>query len=254
MTFVIDVIGRAVAIEFDTKDAEQVAREVLEDLVVDAAVGVETIRATGTEATTLLASLVGSVNLAVVHFGAGHLMPHAAAVAHPDGSVTLLCGVSGSGKSTLTTALLRQGCSYLTDETSIIEPDALEVLPFRKPLSLKSGSHDLYPDLRPSWASEDGLWFVPAGAINDAPLPDVPLEVRMLVFPRYDADVEGIDLQISTPGDAAYLVGSQSSRLREIWGGPLGALSRLARRAPAYHLHYSDADLAADEVLHLWPR
>ena len=56
-----------------------------------------------------------------------------------------------------------------------------------------------------------------------------------------------------SPGEAAYLVGTQSSRLRDVAGGPLPALARLARRVTAYRLRYSDSAVASEKVLGLWP-
>ncbi len=201
----------------------------------------------------MLHALVGTINLAAVRLGAGTLMPHAAAMARSDGSVALLCGASGSGKSTLAGELLRRGCAYLTDETSVLDPDTLEVQPFPKPLSFKVGSHAVFADVQPAWATDDDVWLVPSADIRDVAVPTSPLEPRLLVFPTYDREAPAAVVEEVSPGEAAYLVGTQSSRLRDVAGGPLPALARLARRVTAYRLRYSDSAVASEKVLGLWP-
>ena len=160
---------------------------------------------------------------------------------------------SGSGKSTLAGELLRRGCAYLTDETSVLDPDTLEVQPFPKPLSFKVGSHPVFADVKPAWAGEEDVWLVPSADIRDVPLPAAPLDPRLLVFPTYDGEAPAAMVEGVSPGEAAYLVGTQSSRLRDVEGGPLPALARLARRVTAYRLRYSDSAAASEEVLRRWP-
>ncbi len=253
MTLVLEVLGRGLAIDFDTDEARDHARLAFADLVADVDDVSQSIRATGPDAATLLRALVGTVNLAAVRFGAGSLMPRAAALASADGTVALLCGASGSGKSTLAGELLRRGCAYLTDETSVLDPDTLEVQPFPKPLSFDVGSHAVFADVRPDWAADADVWLVPSADIRDVPVSSSSLDPRLLVFPTYDAEVAGAVVEEVTPGEAAYLVGTQSSRLRDVVGGPLPALARLARRVAAYRLRYSDSAEASEEVLRLWP-
>jgi Coenzyme PQQ synthesis protein D (PqqD) len=67
---------------------------------------------------------------------------HAAALVSGDG-VLLLAGRSGSGKSTLSAALLSAGWQYLSDDTVLITPNALDVVPMPYSLALKRGSWPL---------------------------------------------------------------------------------------------------------------
>ena len=253
MSLALDVLDHRLTVEMESAQVERHARTLLVDLVSPAGCDDERVGATGTDPALVLPSLVGTLNLAAIRFGAGRLMPHAGAVARPDGSVALLCGGSGAGKSTLTAALMQRGCAYLTDETAVLDPESLTVLPFRKPLSLKSGAQALYPEVRPVWAGPDDVWLVPSTAFADVPVPAGPLEARVLVFPQYDGDARSVTVREVPPAEAAYLVGAQSSRLRDVTGGPLPALARLARRVPAFQVIYPDAGRAAEEVLQLWP-
>ena len=255
MTVSVDLLGHAVELDCDDAEVEQVVRDLLADLLASSTVpvgDVERIPVHGPLSATLLADLVEHLDDAAVRFGTGRLLPHAAAVARADGSVALLCGEAGAGTSTLAAALLRRGCAYLTDRTAVLDPETLEVLPVRRPISLTGGARSRHVTARPSWAGPEDAWLVPAGALAQVALPTGPLEPRLLVFPRYDAHAAGTHVAKVAAGEAAYLVGSRSSRLGDVTGGALPVLARLARRVPAYQLHYDDAERAAEEVLRLW--
>ena len=86
--------------------------------------GGETLREAATPY-EVLDALVGHLNLAAIEASRGRLLPHAAAVAAPDGRVVLLPGPSGSGKTTLTAELVGSGLAYLTDETLAVDPVTL---------------------------------------------------------------------------------------------------------------------------------
>lgn len=78
-------------------------------------------------------------------------------------------------------------------------------------------------------------------------------EVRLVVVLQPDPDTRRADARRLSGGEAAYAVGSRSTALADTRGGALPALARLARRAPAWELRYADAELAAREVVRLWP-
>lgn len=199
-----------------------------------------------------LLALVGNVNIAAINAASGHLLLHAGGLARADGGVVALCAPSGGGKSTLTGRLAQRGLAYLTDETLCLAPDSLRIRPFRKPLVLKPGAHALFPQWRPAWAEgHDEAWLVAPDLVGPAPDPGTVLTPDLLVFPRYERGAT-VTVEAVEAGEAAYLVGQQSSRLREVTGGPLPALARLARRARGYRLVHSDAEAAADAVLRLW--
>ena len=100
-------------------------------------------------------------------------MPRAAAVARSDGSVALLCGEPGTDASALAAALLRRGCASLSDGTTVLDPDTLEVLPVPRPISL-----------------------VPAGALSTIEVPAEPLETRLLVFVEHAPHVTGTHVEV----------------------------------------------------------
>ncbi|MDO5633367.1 MAG: PqqD family peptide modification chaperone [Micrococcus sp.] len=81
--------------------------------------------------------LVYQATSAAITASRGHaLMLHAAALALPDTGATLaLTAPSGTGKTTAT-RVLGQHLAYLTDETTIVDPETLDLTPYPKPLSI----------------------------------------------------------------------------------------------------------------------
>ncbi|MGH9064055.1 MAG: hypothetical protein ACRD0L_08830, partial [Acidimicrobiales bacterium] len=77
--------------------------------------------------------------------GAGaYLALHSGAVSWQDRAV-LLPAPSGSGKSTLAAGLTWAGCSYLTDELAMVDPETAHVVPFPRPLWMVPASIELLP-------------------------------------------------------------------------------------------------------------
>jgi hypothetical protein len=255
VTVALDLLGHPVEVDCESAEVERAVRTVLTDLLATAEGGSQPERVTvhGPLSARLRTGLFDSLNQAALRFGTGRLMPRAAAVARSDGSTVLLCGGPGAGTSTLTAALVTLGCAYLTDETALLDPDSLEVQPFRQPIRLRPGSPARRADVQPSWAGPDDVWLVPSGGFASVSIPEEPLEPRLLVLPEYDAGARGVEVAAVPPGEAAYLVGLRSSRLGEVTGGPLPVLGRLARRVPAFRVRHDDHLLAAEEVLRLWP-
>jgi hypothetical protein len=151
----------------------------------------------------------------------GALMPRAAALARPDGSVLLVCGEAGSRTSALVAALVESGHIPVADETTVLDPETLEVQ-------------------------------LPAQTATETAVPSEPLELRLVVVPELERSADGVRTTRMPGSEAAYLIGSRCALLGEVSGGPLPALARLARRVPAYHVRYADHRLVAEEVLRLW--
>ncbi len=198
-----------------------------------------------TGAINRLTKLLSDVTLGAITAAGGSLLLHAGAVARPDGATAVLCGASGSGKSTLTAGLVTAGWAYVTDETVCLDPDTLRITPFRRPLSIKAGSHQVLAYLRPDPAYA-GSWVVPPSALKGPLLPGQPLLPELLVFPTYRPGAR-LEVTALSPGEAAFLAGTDSSRLADT-REPLPSLARLARRAPAYRLVHGDLDVAVAAV------
>lgn len=199
-----------------------------------------------------VAAMATTINIGAIVASAGALLLHAGAVARSDGGSAILCGPSGSGKSTLTATVVGRGLCYLTDETVHLDPLTLRITPYRKPISVKPGSHEVLQHLRASdgspkaaWTSR-ATWHIPPRQLGGAVMPEAPLLPRWLVFPTYRSGAK-LQLERLGNGEAAHLLGGNSSQLKAL-DRPLEALDRLVRRAPAYRLVHGDVQQAADAV------
>ncbi|MEN2980821.1 hypothetical protein P7L78_06510 [Tistrella bauzanensis] len=79
-------------------------------------------------ADALIASTMTGAVLDLICLRRGLVPLHAAAVATPAGAV-LITGASGAGKSTTLAGLAARGHAVLTDDTAVIDPATLEVVP-----------------------------------------------------------------------------------------------------------------------------
>ena len=198
-----------------------------------------------TEPADRLTALLSDVTVEAIKAAGGNLLLHAGAIARLDGASAVLCGASGSGKSTLTAGLVTAGWAYVTDETVCLDPVTLRITPFRRPLSIKAGSHQVLAHLRPD-PTHVGGWVVPPGALKGAPLPEHPLLPELLVFPTYRLGAR-LEVTALSVGEAAFLAGTDSSRLADS-REPLRSLARLARRARSYRVVHGDLDVAVRTV------
>jgi len=200
-------------------------------------------------------TMISKLNLGAIGAAEGNLLFHAGAASGPAGEVVVICGPSGSGKSTLTARLVESGLAYLTDEVTCIDPFDLRLTPFRKPLSFKPGSQPLFAHLETRFDPAtvrftDDVWLIPFTELGGSSLPTGPLQPRLLIFPEYSAGAR-LHVHRLSPGEAAFTLGSNSSRLRDVRGSALPALGRLAAQAPAYRILHSDVNAAAEQVREL---
>jgi hypothetical protein len=202
-----------------------------------------------------LVNLVGHVNVCSLETAKGDVLVHSGCVADDQGRAVLVCGPPGSGKSTLTAELVRRGLAYVTDEVTSIDPIDLRITPFRKPVSLREGSHSVHPWLRPAPGSvADRLsghhWLVAPDQLGGAEPPDRPIFPSLVVLPTH---TPGTTARVSEVplSEATYLVGANSTQLGDVTGGCLPALARVARRVRCVRLAYAEVGDAADLVAQL---
>lgn len=252
--------GKAIATQFQIRvgeaSLEQHARLVLGGLLgsVDATSRVRTFDLSVEGDQNGFSNLLSDLTYAAIADSEGSLLLHAGAVANADGGTAVLCGPSGSGKSTLTTRLVRAGFHYVTDETVCAHPVSLRIEYFRRPVSLKPGSplalRGDWPSIQKRALRSGECWFVPPDDLGGAPAPTSPLWPALFVFPTF---VSGAPCAVErlTEAHTAFLLGQNSSRLRQIAQGPLATLSRAARRAPGFEVRFGSVDDAADAVADL---
>lgn len=184
--------------------------------------------------------VISEINAVAVAARPDHLVLHAGAVAR-GGRAVVLPGSSNRGKSTLTTALVRAGYEYLTDEAAAIDSHGV-VQSFAKSIALDPGSFGLFPDLAPEPAN--AVEKVMAGRewhVDPARLGDVAnaSPVAAIVCPSWRAGsttrcarIAGTEAVHSLLGDAFDFTA----------GGPdvFAILVDLVESVPVYRLRYSE--------------
>lgn len=169
---------------------------------------------------------------------------HAAVVSRGSATV-LLAGPSATGKTTLTLSFLERGWTHLSDDVAPIDRGTGRVLPFPKPVSVRS--KETWERLTPSW---DLDWPESPTACFLLPAWLLPLDLRAgnrpthLVFPRY---VGGQDVRVEplSPAAAASRCGEY---LRKLDPPLLGDLIRLCRSVKRAGFTYGDSDAAAGTI------
>ena len=191
---------------------------------------------------------LGEVNAAAIESVPRQLVMHAGAVATAAGALLLPAGPN-QGKSTLTTALVRDGMAYLTDEAAAVTRDGL-CRPYAKAIALEPGSFEVHPDLAPSTrgglgaALDSRVWHVGPDRVGSV---GETAPVIAIVFPRWRPGSATI-LTPCTPAEAMpALVGEAFNFGR---GGQLvfDILCDLVGRVPAWRLEYGDGDEAVEVI------
>lgn len=191
---------------------------------------------------------LAEINELAVASAPADLVFHAGSVGDA-GGVALLPAASNHGKSTLTTALVRGGLGYLTDEAAMVT-GALTVRPFPKAIALDPGSFPLFADLAPEFAGDLGValggreWHV---APRDVGRVGEEGPVRVVICPHWRAGA-ATRLHRVDPIEALHeLLGLAF----DFTGGGQPVFDRLVRlvtTVPVYRLGYSDLDEAVGVV------
>ncbi len=167
-----------------------------------------------------------------------HLALHAGAVAVGKKGI-LLPGKSGSGKSSLTAWLVGEGFSYLTDELVLLAADG-PILPFTRPLSLKSPAGGLLADLfdleREKLLTGPQGTMIPHRELNNISIKTFPV-LHTIIFPEFVADGEGALTKISHARCCLKLLETYVNA-RNLADHGFSSLAKLIRGVDAYELRY----------------
>jgi hypothetical protein len=160
---------------------------------------------------------------------------HGAALVHNEQAV-VLAGRSRAGKSTLAGWLTYRGWGFLTDEAALVDPDALVVAPFWRPIGVRRPG-PLDAILGDSFPQQDQI-LVPASAIGEL-APAAPLIA--IVFPQLSPSEAAALVPLSP---AAALVELTQHFPGLIAGGRVGfrRLAHLVRKVPGYLLRFYHLD------------
>jgi hypothetical protein len=123
---------------------------------------------------------------------------HAAVLAKDDMAL-LLPGRSGAGKSTLAFALAIRGWTYYSDELAPIDSRTMEVLPFPRGIKLRPGAAAIFPHLATHFSAQDGQRHYCRVRELGLTLGQLPVPVRLLVFPQYSGAIAPALLPLPRP-------------------------------------------------------
>ena len=175
---------------------------------------------------------------------------HAGAVTHK-GRAILLPGPPDSGKTTLTAALTRAGCSYLTDEAALIDPNSGLLHPFARALWMEAPSLDVIPELRSTLHPD--FRAVKRGQYHLSPedlRPDsigIASPIGCVIAPTY-VKGGGIELIPMSRAEALVFLAENSFNFERFKGRGLRALASALSTAKCYRLKTGDLDGALAAV------
>jgi hypothetical protein len=195
-------------------------------------------------ASRIVTRLLYEVDYHLANLCCDGLYLHAASVAL-DGQAVLMPAASGSGKSTLTTWLTRNGCNYMSDESSFVPVNSLECHGFTRPAHLKPGSMNLFPNLDKIQklevrGADENLtgWFISAETLHLIPKTQA-VPIKYIVIPKFNAGAEFRFERIS-PARTAFELAGCLTNARNLDDHGFPEILRLARALPAWRLAYSD--------------
>lgn len=178
----------------------------------------------------------------------GFLAIHAAAASWR-GAGVVLPAPPESGKSTLVAGLTRAGCSYLTDEASLIDPVTGLLHPFPRSLWLDRRSVEaVFGGAPPGapWRTGRQFHIRPSDLRVDAVGPPCP--VRMVVAPSYEAG-SATTLEPIGRAEAVTILARNVFHLDRFGARAIEVLARVVREARCYRIRIGDLDEAVGAIL-----
>jgi hypothetical protein len=185
----------------------------------------------------VMARLFWHINSQTLRQSSDFLLIHAGSVSTPAGEGLLLPSRSGGGKTTLTTALVRAGFQYLSDEGGAVDPISRMLYPYPRALTLKPGHGDVFPELCGTVNGSD--WFEGSKWIHPADIrPNAvggPCPIRYVVAHEYRAKAK-TEVTRLTPAQGAMELLTNSLNLLRYRSRALPLVAEVARRARCYRM------------------
>lgn len=187
------------------------------------------------------------LNWAVAFRPLGYLVMHAAVLAR-EGRALLLPGFPGAGKSTLCASLVfHRGWRLFSDELALFEPEAAQLWPHPRPISLKNESiarvgampgARLGPVYQATRKGDISLAACPPASVAAAGEPATP---AWLVFPRFEAGCAPTAEPISR-AEAFAKIAEQSFNQERMGEAGFRALCALLDRTACYEIRYGSTE------------
>ena len=187
---------------------------------------------------------------------------HAAGLADAADTGVLIVGRSGSGKSTLAIDLLRQGWTYLSDDTVLLrmENDHVKALAFRRDFYVELGDGSASQlNLQLGETIPDALGQLKQRVDMERTFPGQHIREcvpRVLVFPRIVPSANSVLALLRHPEALKSLLEQSGPLLfdRDTMSRHLAVLTRLSRQAACYELRAGrDLHRGSEKLVHLLP-
>jgi len=184
------------------------------------------------------------VDFHLANLASDGLYLHAASLAR-QGQALIMPASSGSGKSTLTYWLTQHGFHYMSDEATFVPENSQKCIGFTRPPVLKTGSLDLFPNLKELPKLElrrvGGQvygWLIDVSALNALGMEHTPL-IKSIVFPHFQP---GADLKYEqlSAAHTAFELARCLINARNLVQNGFPEVLRVARAVPAWQLIYGD--------------
>lgn len=160
-----------------------------------------------------------------------HVCVHAGVVSS-EGRGVLIAGDPGAGKSTLTTALVRAGFDYLSDEVAALDVERPRVHPVHRPIVLERAARGSFPEL--GERAGPGRLHVAPDEIRSGSIGG-PCDVRLIVLRRFVPD-RPTELRRLSRAEAVLALGRNVFQLDRLGERGVRALARVAGEAPAMEI------------------
>lgn len=179
------------------------------------------------------------------------LLVHAGAVSI-GGKAVLIPADMDVGKSTLTTALLRGGAEYLSDELGAVDPVTGSIYPYPKRITLDEESLRFFPELEGRLGDRAGVMsslpqrYVRPEDCGSSVAPPAPLGAVVFPSPERDGPPR---LEAIGAGEAAIGLARNSRNLYRYADRGVLLLGRTTAEAQAYVLHGGTPAERAEAIL-----
>ncbi len=183
-----------------------------------------------------------------------YLMLHSAVVER-NGFAVIMPAQPGSGKSTLCAGLVAKGARLLSDEFGIVDMASGTLLPIPRAAPLKNESIDVIRRYSPEARMGPMYDKTRKGTVShlfpeasDLAAQHEPAQPALILFPRYVADEQSVEL-VEQPRAVALtrLVNNSFNYLITAEAG-FHALTELVRQCQCIQLRYADMDSAIEAI------
>jgi hypothetical protein len=194
------------------------------------------------------------LNWCVATYQSRYLCIHAA-VLEKDGMAVILPAPPGSGKSTLCAMMMLHGWRLLSDEHCMIDPASGDIVPCVRPLSLKNNSLSVMAALYPQIPLRQRTENTPKGTMAYLAPSElswasrtVTAKPRLVIFPKYNAEVDGLTGSIFPPSALFMQLALNCFNYSVMGETGFETLQALVQQVEGFSFEYNNGTLAVQQI------